>query len=801
MAQFNPSQFLPNIIAAYQQAKNWSNDPSNPGNKVLDSLRGGANNVLDATTATAQGIGRAVTGKPQVPLTSSQQKGMNTVQDLMYGNPVLPEIGAAANTAEGAGRQIVNETKAGAAKVAKTADEAINAAKIQPGGLQAGFAKIPKIAEFPTKNTNAVNTWSPLIRDDATGTIVNNPNFKPGGSAPTQYSQKSTDIGTGYTEAEKNQIRQNMGSGSTQGAAPSVQTPTTLPPIQPIKQNFLTKAGNAIKSDIGKTISPDAAKNPFGPEETIDMQNALMRNGVDNYTKAPAAARNLYDNIINPELRANPNIKPIDSVVDGYTNAQGQYIPGIVNEMQKLNPGLNANEAKIAANSVINDMYDISRNTGQTASSIDDASLLKIKTDLNSTIPVKNYYNGTPPSNDRELAMVAARKAISGQIADAHPNIAQATKDYGLISDAMPSLLRAHQQGRGIGLYLPNIGRVGLPSAVGGPIRDATGGTLRVAGKVADTPVGKALGVAGLIGGGAALQASGLPQEFIKNYTQQGTTQAEGNIGSNQQQKLNVHIPTSIPQSLAEVKPEDGIIDPKVLKGADGQPFASNVNTIQAQIADLNAKKKLPAYQFDLPNTPGNKGDIDGQIATLESKKTISENANEGYAAANTFHGDIIDAKQAAQNAPSTLFKDFPTYAALQAAFNGKYALLAQKLQNLTSNYPGIAKSLLDDKGNFKAMTPEVLSKLLDGADTLAKWGYYQQLQKQMGTPNQSPYLPPITPSPTSAPAIPRAYSVANGTGQIPTNGVSSSAPIPSAFSNPNTAGQIPVNGQLPQIQ
>lgn len=202
------------------------------------------------------------------------------------------------------------------------------------------------------------------------------------------------------------------------------------------------KATSKLPPIVSKVVAPDAAKSVFGAEHTAAIQDALQRNGVQDYNGIAPAAHNLYDNIIKPELFNNPKPVNIQDVSDA-----------IVSEMRKAKPGIDPMAAERAAKSVLNDMYDRARaatgNTEPVPTHIDTPSLFGIKQGLNSTDAVKDYYNGNPPQNLTDSATVASRNAISNIIQKAHPGVAQATKDYGLLQDAVPSIYKATQDEAG----------------------------------------------------------------------------------------------------------------------------------------------------------------------------------------------------------------------------------------------------------------------------------------------------------------------------------------------------------------
>lgn len=599
--------------------------------------------------------------------------------------------------------------------------------------------------------SEGINTWSQLVRDPKTNELVSNPNFQAGSSSPAKYVQdtKAADQQT----AQPGEPVQPQVQPQQQAAVPQAKPAHVMP-----KPNVLTRMGTAITSDVGKTISPKAVDNPFGPEYTQEMHSALLRNGVDHYDQAPAAARNLYDNVIGPELKNNPKSLPLDNVVDGYTNAQGVHVNGVVDEMRAMDPSLDPREAKIAAADVINNMYDVSRNTGQPAQTIDTPSLLKIKTDLNGTNAVKNYFSGNTPSNPTQLAQVAARNSLADIVADMHPNIAQATKDYGLISDAMPSLFKAAQEGRGIGVRLGSI-NVGIPSAAGGVIRDVTGGGLRLAGQVADSPIGKVLGKAGILAGGVALGAGAVSQ-IAK---QQKGSQAQDVTGGVVNQVVDhggtvahpVKTVNDIPSVLTGLSTGDDSyqpVSPDAIQGSDGNSIGISNTAYQQQ------RQKLETlYGQQAVNNPQLAAQTKAQIDNLDTKYNDPSNKN-----LNNAYTDVTTQEQTIQTAKNTLKTVSPSltqlfgvgkfsWDTLRTQTDPKYDTLKQELNNVVAVYPP-AKDLLAE-----AKTQKGVQNIITAAHLFVLTNYYSQLNTAAGgqttTGQQAPQAQQLPPQSQPMPA------------------------------------------------
>ncbi|HEX9060859.1 MAG TPA: hypothetical protein VF941_11825 [Clostridia bacterium] len=587
------------------------------------------------------------------------------------------------------------------------------------------------------------NTWSQLVRDPKTNELVSNPNFQAGSASPVKFTQ-DTSAADKYTaqpaEPAQPQVQPQQPEALQVQAAPAIPKP-----------NILTRMGTAITSDVGKTVSPKAVDNPFGPEYTQDMQSALLRNGVDHYNQAPAAARNLYDNVIGPELKNNPQSISLDDLTQ-------QIVAG----MQKMKPGLDPREAKIAAADVINNMYDVSRNTGQAAQTIDTPSLLKIKTDLNSTLPVRNLYDrGIPPQNSTDLATVVARNTLGDVVAKMHPAVAQATKDYGLISDAMPSLFKAAQEGRGIGVRVGSI-NVGIPSAIGGPIRDVTGGGLRLAGQVADSPLGKILGKAGLLAGGVALGAGAVSQ-IAK---QQKGSQAQDVFGGVVDQGVDhggtiahpVKTVNDIPDVLSGLSKGDDTyqpVSPDAIQGSDGNSLGISNAAYQQQRQKLET-----TYGQQVVNNPQLAAQTKAQIDNLDTKYAdpMNQKLNNSYTDVQTQEQTIQTAKNTLKTVSPSLAQLFGvgkfSWDTLRTQTDPKYDTLKQELNNIVAVYPP-AKDLLSE-----AKTQKGVQNIITAAHLFVLTNYYTQLNTASGgqttTGQAAPQAQQLPPQSQSMPA-PRA--------------------------------------------
>ncbi len=496
---------------------------------------------------------------------------------------------------------------------------------------------------------------------------------------------------------------------------------------------------------VSQVKAPDAAKSVFGSEHTANIQDALKRNGVQDYNGIAAAAHHLYDNIIKPELFNTP--KPIK--IDNVTNS-------IVNEMRKAKPGIDATEATRAAKSVINDMYSRARaatgNTEPVPTHIDTPSLFGIKQDLNSTDAVKNYYAGNPPQDLVDSATVAARNALGKIIQSAHPNVAQATKDYGLLQDAVPSIYRATTQAEKDAANMPKQNVV--QKVIGGIKSNPVGyGVLALGGSSVLPGITKGAIAAGTLAsqelpkiGNTIANSLGYEPKTVANYDK-GDKLISHNSGIVAPKAPEVN---NIPQTASDVKPApDGslnLTNPYTSGLAiDKNTYLKQKSDLNNQISGLEQSLKDPANQI-FPKAGQIQGQIQSaqsQLSALEAKNTTSREIDTPYQ-----NGTVIVSatKQAIGDlgkSGSNLLESNGTINDTLWKTNGPYSGLVgavdnlQKLSGVSIYQPGI--------------TSDVLKSNILQAEAIAVYNaYYSQLGGGYAGGSQTTSAPTAAPVPTN---------------------------------------------------
>lgn len=594
-----------------------------------------------------------------------------------------------------------------------------------------------------------------------------NPKFRTGGDTMAQggtgpkinVNKVSTGKGAadyGYTPTGTGTEPMRPVDGPPAPIATSQNLPAIAPPKAP---NVLTKLANKVKSDINQATPADIASNPRAMQEAGPMQATLAKYNVYNASQAGPAMDRIYSQYINPEMSRNPKMIPLDS-----SNASGTglpaLVPTVVKEMQKLEPGLNEREANLAASKYLNNLYDVARNDQTTPTNsptvpgfIDSPSVLQMRTSLNNTRAVQQYFKDGSINNTSDLAAVASRNALSKVLDAAHPEISQAIKDYGTIKEAYPSLFKASMQ------HTPayNLPAIGLNMA-----KSATSGTLRAAGKMADTPGGKLALQGGAITaglGGAYLVGKGNPNQ---GQNTQGNNQGNGIKTNNQSSgDLNSTNHTQIiPQTIDDIKPDSkgnyNVVDPYQLKDQTGSPKFIGDKEYSNQIAQNNALIAQKTTQLADPSirfNPIKSAQVQSEItnlqtenSSLDQKHQSSSAVNSAYNAAKNLNNQFDAADQTLKDTSPSIFTgiSLPYIGAEAAKYreatDPKYSALVQKLQQLESN-AGLPSGSLYKPGQTK----EVLQANLEAARKNTLNTFYTGLNTSLaGNQTSAPSAPPV---------------------------------------------------------
>lgn len=477
------------------------------------------------------------------------------------------------------------------------------------------------------------------------------------------------------------------GIGEGVGALKGRLTPgvKTAPEALPAKPGLFTK------NDVNEAVPSDIAKNPYAQEDIAPMQDALRKYNISNASQASQGLKSIYDNVINPELKNNPQVVPLDDVTGG-----------IVQEMKKMQPGLDTREAMNAAHRSIIDMYNVGKNTTENIvpSGIGTSDLLNLKTAANQTLPVKNFYNnGVIPTSPTDLGTLAASKALTKIVAKYHPNIAEATRDYGLINDAYPSLYKASQLPPTN--YLPPAVNALLPPQAATKVNTAIPNIMNSTKQVG---VGmRGVGTSGMLPlAGSTFAGSNNPSTNVPNSqsTEINSNQSDHNTSITQSgvnstgARYNVPSPQS--QGLAMTV----------------QDYANK----KAQVQKIIEEEKL--------NNPQQASIDQGKLDAWDTQQQATQPLAVAYVKTNQALGFANQAYNLAQSAAPDLLSLNGSYDKLRKSTDPKYTQLYTTLQAL-QGATGIDLSASKTKDDLLAN--------IDQAASIATTQYQATLQQQIG--------------------------------------------------------------------
>lgn len=135
---------------------------------VVDSLRNTAADMGTALTI----LPRQVMGQQISP--EELQRAQSGSENLFSALTPAGLVATAPNVAQAGARTALPEIKNAGQKIVQDIDETMQVASAQPGGLQAGFAKIPRKGDLPPIN-NVGNKTSQYVASEKTGSLIKNP--------------------------------------------------------------------------------------------------------------------------------------------------------------------------------------------------------------------------------------------------------------------------------------------------------------------------------------------------------------------------------------------------------------------------------------------------------------------------------------------------------------------------------------------------------------------------------------------------------------------------------------------------
>lgn len=343
----------------------------------------------------------SVTGQKIAPYqapSESAQRGLDLIQGGIVGAPEK----ISASVGEDIARTALPEIKAAGQKIVKPAAEAIEAAKAQLGGLQAGFAKLPDIPK----------TGDKVIRDMR---------YKQGTQSPNVYKTvPSSDLPTI--------------EGPLREPSPLNKIPEAKPKTPPTPQEQLA----AMTDARAGRVTPDnpTGKNPVtvtlpaklsGPRKEKEVQKTL-----DEFvpgTTPSEVYKNLEDTVgefgirINQELRKNPQSAKVDDLMKDYDknlNSEGIY-------RQSLSP---KDTVRKEARAYLDDIYRTASNEDPATTvpgQLSDQGLYNIRQAI--TQDLKSVYKKEAAGNtlgDKDLVKLSALQTVDDALSSMHPT----AKDY-----------------------------------------------------------------------------------------------------------------------------------------------------------------------------------------------------------------------------------------------------------------------------------------------------------------------------------------------------------------------------------
>ena len=481
-------------------------------------------------------------------------------------------------------RQAKGEIGSGAERVAGGIQDAVDTAKAQPGGLQAGFLRVP--GDVPGDNLD----MGSYIKD-AQGNIIPKPGGEPAAPEPnTATGQASTPLNA---NAEKMPpASENTGqSSNANDQTASANGQTTQPPRPTVKEQYPHYDANAPTGKPGSVhvyLNTDSA---YGAEQGANAQAAVDNipgaTATDKYINIPARIAELGDQknalaaadtspIPSSVLRNNymEELKPF-TVPDGTVPGKDEMTQSQANKM------VDNQMTKSYAKSGVRPNIDPA--TTQSTNSVTDIASMKDTANIDNQKLLARRGNGTPLSATDQQTL-AWRDALQKTLQDEAPNVAKVTKEQSGLYDAAGSLEKqkeADYQAAAKAASQPKQSGLGK---IGSLLRNP----------IVALPI-EALGLREFGNGGADI--SGLAGKFVGAVSNSAT--GNNSTASLQKMKLNTTLPSHL--------------DDQAVKKATGAPMT---------LDEYNQKILEPGY------APGSmaRQNLDAQmsIAKEAAKQNIS---------------------------------------------------------------------------------------------------------------------------------------------------------------------------------
>lgn len=618
------------------------------------------------------------------------------------------------------------------------------------------FAKHPEniqfagdMAEVPSAPAE-VNTWSQYIRNEKTGNMIKNPNYKSGAGNPTQYSQKGPEYPNSTTTEEQANFKNTP-----------LTEEKTMPknPANPSQQPLTGKQKVIQKlNGIDNYQLPSSYTDRIG-KENIDksiIQNDIGGNTFDQVLeRLPAAKQKVWNEAINI---AKSDPRPIDF--------NTQVRPYLEKEMQKLvSDGVIGQD--MADQAITEYAIRLKDAANQGLYKIDSTTPLTAPIDFNQPISMEQLFNAKTTANGMSASAwdsagniknnlnsvqrvnLALADGMDNAVTSLNPSLKEATQKYSSMSRIEPNITTSLRNQNLQVAKLPIINQ-GIPFS----------GAARRLSAAAINGDPKAMATLGVLGAGAV--GAGAYISDKTGLTKAGMNSMADTFGyapktsaqkpENQEQGQDSHTSSitqgvntdgyftsdNIPQNVGDVKLEvDGsvnVANPTQIKDSTGNVIAIDPNEANKQIRQLkDANSKLnpiAAQTIEHPlEAQKAQGQIDANNSQLESLKNLSESSgplNKAYEHVKLVTGKTNTTLKTLNSVSPNLGNLSSQIDDLQNSLDPAYAGLKQQLIGIQKEIQG---------GNLNVKTKDALVNVLKTINQQNSFDYYQAIQSFVGAP------------------------------------------------------------------
>lgn len=639
-----------------------------------------ANNLRQTFQVPVQQIAHAALPKIVPDVTPQQQQqaeqgsefGIGAIQGQPEADALAPSINVAADTVKTAGKAALQSGK-----------ETIQTAKAQPGGLQAGFIKLPSIGKStPVENINTGDlTEAQVGRATPENPAGKNPiqnldlSKKYGVRAPAHEKAAQETLNTQVPGANASEVYDNLdptiGKLNKQIDQVVGDNPSTASKIYPngVTYQDLAEDMQAKANAQGLMKTPEGAKavnKAIAQQINYISGNADVINGA---TTAQSSATPIFNDDLSPAtIKGTPSAGTTQFRRMGGAKAGTGGPPGYLKELPvkdgeapietaqpstAYNPSQmeSASEGDIFKAQQALDMPTL-RNEYKAANG-DNAALLKRR----------STANGKPLS-DTESAQLLYRDSLGDAISTTNPAVKDLITQQSHIYDSVPDVAKARTQYRN-----------DLLDKQAADAKAANASKPSIVDRMKQHPVGSVL-----LAGGAGYGVTKLPEI---------AGAAAGLVNSAVQ---NMNPSKSTPLPAINQKPTYSMITP-----LDDGTLISQQQQAQRQSA-LQAKIGAEAVNNPV-QAAADKGTYDSNETEFNSQGDLRNISTQTKTLVNSANNAAIDLAQAD---PSTLNALSEGYDAMAKANGGKYAQLAADLKTL-DNLSGVDLTTAKSKDALQA--------------------------------------------------------------------------------------------------